>query len=133
MNKKTGLNTAQRDELRALLLARQRELAAQMEQNEANLAPPTSDDASPNSREVDQALTDLDLDEIARVEPVIRALAPAIGRACSGRAGLFSTKLIAARGCASVSRWPSDSPVRCWSLARQPDPNRVFHPSAWRC
>ena len=72
VNKKTGLNTAQRDELRALLLARQRELAAQMEQNEANLAPPTSDDASPNSREVDQALTDLDLDEIARVERALR-------------------------------------------------------------
>lgn len=74
-----ALTTAQREELKALLAVRRRDLQAQMQQNRENLAPPTSDEGGMVqrnvAREVDQALTDIDAGDLARIDRALEALA----------------------------------------------------------
>lgn len=74
-----ALTTAQKEELRALLLARRDELHAQMQQNRENLAPPSADEGAVVqrnvAREVDQALTDIDAADLARITRALDALA----------------------------------------------------------
>lgn len=76
------LTTAQREELQALLLQRQRSIQAQMQQNHDNLAPHSADKdedqgtlAQRNvAREVDQVLTDLDAADQVRIDHALEAL-----------------------------------------------------------
>lgn len=72
------LNTTQMNELRALLLARRAELLVQMEQNRENLIPPTQDEGAVLqrnvAREVDQALTDIDATDIARIDNALKRM-----------------------------------------------------------
>lgn len=74
-----ALTTAQKEELRALLLTRRDELHAQMQQNRENLAPPSADEGAVVqrnvAREVDQALTDIDAADLARINRALDALA----------------------------------------------------------
>lgn len=73
------LTTAQRDEIKTLLLNRQAELQQEMEQNRENLSPPTADQGGMVqrnvAREVDQALTDLDADDLTRIDRALKAMA----------------------------------------------------------
>ena len=73
------LPPAQHDEIKALLLARRNELQGQMQQNRENLSPPTADEGGMVqrnvAREVDQALTDIDTADLARIERALEALA----------------------------------------------------------
>jgi DnaK suppressor protein len=73
------LTPAQHDEIKALLLARRNELQGQMQQNRENLSPPTADEGGMVqrnvAREVDQALTDIDTADLARIERALEALA----------------------------------------------------------
>ena len=73
-----ALTTAQKEELRALLLARRDELLAQMQQNRENLAPPAADQdgivQGNVGREVDQALTNIDAADLARIDHALEAL-----------------------------------------------------------
>ena len=73
------LTAAQLAELKASLLKRQEELQLEMQQNRANLTPPTSDEGAMVqrnvAREVDQTLTDLDAADIARIERALKAMA----------------------------------------------------------
>ena len=73
------LTAAQREELKALLLAARRDLQAQMQQNRENLAPPTSDEGGMVqrnvAREVDQALTDIDAEDLTRIDRALKAMA----------------------------------------------------------
>jgi len=73
-----ALTPAQREELQALLTTRRRDLQAQMRQNLENLAPPASDqDGTVQEnveREVDQALTNIDAADLARIDHALEAL-----------------------------------------------------------
>ena len=79
-----ALTAAERQELKTLLLARRDELQAQMTQNRANLAPAentagsVSQDESGRlanqTREVDAALTNLDMADIARIDRALEAM-----------------------------------------------------------
>ena len=77
MNQPT-LTSAQQRELRSLLRARQDELQAQMVQNEENLQPPTDDVGAVlqrnEAREVNQALTNIDMADLARIDMALKAL-----------------------------------------------------------
>lgn len=77
MNKE--LTATQRDEIKGLLLARRGELEQEMLQNQQNLAPPTADEgamAQRNvAREVDQALTNIDAADLARIDRALKAIA----------------------------------------------------------
>ena len=72
------LTAAQREELKALLLAARRDLQAQMQQNRENLAPPAADQdgivQGNVGREVDQALTNIDAADVARIDHALEAL-----------------------------------------------------------
>ena len=72
------LTPAQQKELRALLLARQQELQSQMLQNEENLQPPADDVGAVlqrnEAREVNQALTNIDMADLARIDIALKAL-----------------------------------------------------------
>lgn len=74
----TPLTTAQREELKALLLERRRNIQAQMQQNHENLAPPSADEGAVLqrnvAREVDQALTDLDATDLVRIDRALEAM-----------------------------------------------------------
>ena len=72
------LSAAQREELKALLLAARKGLQTQMQQNRENLAPPAADqdgiEQGNVGREVDQALTNLDAADLARIDHALEAL-----------------------------------------------------------
>lgn len=72
------LTAAQREELKALLLAARRDLQAQMQQNRENLAPPATDQdgivQGNVGREVDQTLTDIDAADLARIDHALEAM-----------------------------------------------------------
>ena len=72
------LTSAQQQELRTLLLARQDELQAQMVQNEKNLEPLADDVGAVLqrnvAREVDQALTNIDTADLGRIDLALKAL-----------------------------------------------------------
>ena len=79
-----ALTAAQRQELKALLLARRHDLQAQMRQNRSNLTPAENTAGSVSqdengrltnqTREVDAALTSLDADELARIDRALEAM-----------------------------------------------------------
>jgi DnaK suppressor protein len=73
------LTSAQHDELKALLLKRRAELQQEMRQNQENLAPPTTDEGGMVqrnvAREVDQALTDMDAGDLARIDRALKTMA----------------------------------------------------------
>jgi DnaK suppressor protein len=73
------LTSAQCDELKTLLLKHRAELQQEMEQNRQNLSPPTADQGAMVqrnvAREVDQALTDRDADDLTRVDRALKAMA----------------------------------------------------------
>ena len=73
-----NLSPAQQEELRSLLLSRRTELLEQMEQNRENLIPPTQDEGAVLqrnvAREVDQALTDIDATDIARIDNALKRM-----------------------------------------------------------
>jgi len=79
-----ALTSAQQAELKALLLARKQELVQQVEQNQANLAPPevnagsVSQDESRRianqTREIEGTRTALDREEIARIERALESM-----------------------------------------------------------
>lgn len=73
-----ALTAPQLNELKALLLARQTELHAQMEQNRANTAPPSADQdglvRSNVGREINQRLTDIDAADLARINLALQAM-----------------------------------------------------------
>ncbi len=75
---KETLTAPQRDELKALLLATRKDVQAQMQQNRENLAPPAADqDGTVQGnvgREVDQALTNIDAADLARIDHALEAL-----------------------------------------------------------
>ena len=72
------LTTAQRDELKALLLAARHSLESQMQQNRENLAPPVTDQDGIEQgnvvREVDQALTNIDAADVKRIDHALEAM-----------------------------------------------------------
>ncbi len=72
------LTTAQRDELKALLLAARHSLESQMQQNRENLAPPATDQDGIEQgnvvREVDQALTNIDAADVKRIDHALEAM-----------------------------------------------------------
>ncbi|RRD41560.1 hypothetical protein EII18_08580 [Comamonadaceae bacterium OH3737_COT-264] len=84
MSQPAPLTATQRAELKALLEARRQELNQQMEQNRANLAPAdvtagsVSQDESARlkniTREVDGALTALDVADLARIERALELI-----------------------------------------------------------
>ncbi len=73
-----ALPSAQRDELKALLLKRRAELQREMLQNQENLSPPTADEGAMVqrnvAREVDQVLTDMDAGDLTRIDRALKAL-----------------------------------------------------------
>ncbi|MBK7061760.1 MAG: TraR/DksA C4-type zinc finger protein [Rubrivivax sp.] len=73
------LSPAQFDELKSLLLTRRSELQQEMQQNRENLAPPSADEGGMVqrnvAREVDQALTDIDAADLARIDRALKAMA----------------------------------------------------------
>jgi DnaK suppressor protein len=75
---KETLTAPQREELKALLLAARKDVQAQMQQNRENLAPPAADQdgnlQGNVGREVDQALTNIDAADLARVDHALEAL-----------------------------------------------------------
>ena len=75
---KETLTAPQREELKALLLATRKDVQAQMQQNRENLAPPAADqDGTVQGnvgREVDQALTNIDAADLARIDHALEAL-----------------------------------------------------------
>jgi DnaK suppressor protein len=74
-----SLTPAQRDELKALLVLRRSALQGEMQQNRENLSPPTTDEGGMVqrnvAREVDQALTNIDADDLARIDRALKAMA----------------------------------------------------------
>ena len=72
------LTTAQRQELKTRLLAMRKDLESQMQQNRENLAPPAADQdgivQGNVGREVDQALTNIDAADLARIDHALEAL-----------------------------------------------------------
>ena len=83
------LTPAQRDELKILLLKHQAELQREMGQDRENLSPPTADQGGMIqrnvAREVDQALTDLDASDLARIDRALKAMADGSYGACGER------------------------------------------------
>jgi len=73
-----ALTAAQREELKALLTERRRDLLTQMQQNRENLAPPAADQdgivQGNVGREVDQVLTDIDTSDLARIDHALEAM-----------------------------------------------------------
>ena len=79
-----ALTEPQVKELKGLLLARRADLQAQMQRNRANLAPAENTAGSVSqdenarlanqTREIDSVLTDLDLQELARIERALEAM-----------------------------------------------------------
>ena len=73
------LTPAQHEELKALLLARRRELQAQMQQNQENLTPPSADEGAVLqrnvAREVDQTLTNMDASDLVRIDRALEKMA----------------------------------------------------------
>lgn len=73
-----ALTAAQHEELKGLLLARQKELRSQMEQNRANTAPPDADQdglvRSNARREVDQVLTNIDAADLERIGQALKKM-----------------------------------------------------------
>ncbi|MCA0324199.1 MAG: TraR/DksA C4-type zinc finger protein [Proteobacteria bacterium] len=79
-----ALTEPQVKELKGLLLARRADLQAQMQRNRANLAPTENTAGSVSqdenarlanqTREIDSVLTDLDLQELARIERALEAM-----------------------------------------------------------
>ncbi len=79
-----GLSAAQLKELKDLLLSKRKALAAEMDQNIENLAPPEVNAGSVSqddnarlrnqTREVDAALTNLDAADIARIDRALEAM-----------------------------------------------------------
>ena len=69
---------AQRQELKTRLLAVRKDLQDQMQQNRENLAPPAADQdgivQGNVGREVDQALTNIDAADLARIDHALEAL-----------------------------------------------------------
>ncbi|WP_036596906.1 TraR/DksA family transcriptional regulator [Ottowia thiooxydans] len=84
MTQNLTLTAPQLNELKDQLLARRKELAGQMEQNIANLAPTENTAGSVSqddnarlanqTREVDQALTSLDEQELIRIDRALEAI-----------------------------------------------------------
>ncbi|MBY0455428.1 MAG: TraR/DksA family transcriptional regulator [Burkholderiaceae bacterium] len=72
------LTTAQREELKALLLARRSDLQAQMQQNRENLTPPSADEGGVLqrnvAREVTQVVTDIEAADLARINRALEAM-----------------------------------------------------------
>ena len=72
------LTTAQRQELKTRLLAVRKALQDQMQQKRENLAPPAADQdgivQGNVGREVDQALTNIDAADLARIDHALEAL-----------------------------------------------------------
>ena len=72
------LTAPQREELKTLLLAKQDELQSQMVQNEKNLEPLADDVGAVlqrnEAREVNQALTNIDMADLARIDIALKAL-----------------------------------------------------------
>jgi DnaK suppressor protein len=70
---------AQRDELKAMLLQRRADLQREMQQNRENLSPPNADEGAMVqrnvAREVDQALTNIDVTDLARIDRALKAMA----------------------------------------------------------
>ena len=64
------MTPAQHEEIKALLLSRRQSLQAQMRQNQENLTPPSADEGAVLqrnvAREVDQALTNIDVADLTR-------------------------------------------------------------------
>jgi DnaK suppressor protein len=81
------LTPTQRDELKALLLARRAVLDQEMLQNQQNLAPPTADEGGMVqrnvAREVDQVLTNIDADDLVRIDRALKAMADGSYGICS--------------------------------------------------
>ncbi len=81
------LTPAQHDELKALLLARRSMLDQEMVQNQQNLAPPSADEGGMVqrnvAREVDQALTNIDAGDLARIDRALKAIADGSYGECS--------------------------------------------------
>ena len=73
------LTPTQLDELKALLLKRKQELQLEMQQNRENLRPPTADEGGVVqrnvAREVDQTLTVLVANDLARIDRALKAMA----------------------------------------------------------
>ena len=79
-----GLSAAQLKELKDLLLSKRKALTAEMDQNIENLAPPEVNAGSVSqdenarlrnqTREVDAALTNLDMADIARIDRALEAM-----------------------------------------------------------
>ncbi len=73
-----ALTAAQYEELKGLLLSRQKELHSQMEQNRTNTEPPAADQdgivRSNTQREVVQVLTDIDAADLARIAQALKKM-----------------------------------------------------------
>ena len=81
------LTPKQLEEIKALLLARRGVLDQEMLQNQQNLAPPTADEGGMVqrnvAREVDQALTNIDAADLARIDRALKAIADGSYGFCS--------------------------------------------------
>jgi DnaK suppressor protein len=81
------MTSPQREEIKALLLARRGVLEQEMLQNQQNLAPPTADEGGMVqrnvAREVDQALTNIDATDLARIDRALKAIADGSYGLCS--------------------------------------------------
>ncbi|MBX9937368.1 MAG: TraR/DksA C4-type zinc finger protein [Burkholderiaceae bacterium] len=73
-----ALTAAQRDELKALLLAHRSELLAQIAQKRENLTPPSADEGGVVqrnvAREVEQVLTDIETADIQRIDHALKTI-----------------------------------------------------------
>ena len=73
------MTPAQHEEIKALLLSRRAALQAQMRQNQENLSPPSADEGAVLqrnvAREVDQALTNIDVADLTRIERALEKMA----------------------------------------------------------
>lgn len=78
-NTSSTLTTAQRGELKALLLAHRTGLQAQIQQNRENLTPPNADEGGilqrNVAREVAQTMSDIEAADIARIDRALEAMA----------------------------------------------------------
>lgn len=82
------LTPVQTDELRQLLQMRRDELQGQMVQNRENLAPPNADQGAVlqrnEAREIDQALTNIDSADLARVDQALSRMEAGTYGQCAG-------------------------------------------------
>ncbi len=73
-----ALTAAQRDELKALMLAHRADLLTQIAQKRENLTPPSSDEGGEVqrnvAREVEQALTNLEATDVQRIDHALTTL-----------------------------------------------------------